>query len=75
MLVLTRKIGEAIIIDGGIRITIAAIKGDKVRLGIEAPSTVRVDREEVHQRRAEFADPEPPVKRSATEDADHRTGR
>ena len=34
MLVLTRKIGEAVIIDGGIRVTITAIKGDKVRIGV-----------------------------------------
>jgi carbon storage regulator len=55
MLVLTRRIGEEIIIDGHIRVTITAIKGDKVRIGISAPADVRVDREEVHARRQEFA--------------------
>ncbi len=55
MLVLTRKIGEEIIIDGRIRITIAAINGGKVRIGITAPPDVRVDRAEVHERRREFA--------------------
>jgi carbon storage regulator len=55
MLVLTRKPGEEIVIDGGIRITIVAVKGDRVRVGITAPPDVRVDREEVHQRVAEFA--------------------
>jgi carbon storage regulator len=55
MLVLTRKIGEEIIIDGRIRVTITAIDGSKVRIGIEAPADVRVDREEVHRRRQEFA--------------------
>jgi carbon storage regulator len=54
MLVLTRKIGEEIIIDGRIRVTITAVKGDKVRIGITAPPDVRVDRAEVHQRRAQF---------------------
>jgi carbon storage regulator len=58
MLVLTRKLGQAIILDGGIRVTITAIKGDKVRIGVEAPPEVRVDREEVHRRFAEFAAPE-----------------
>ncbi len=56
MLVLTRKIGEEIIIDGTIRVTIAGIKGDKVRIGIDAPPEVRVDRAEVHERRQEFTD-------------------
>ena len=56
MLVLTRKIGEEIIIDGHIRITITAVKGEKVRLGITAPPEVRVDRAEVHKRIQEFAD-------------------
>ncbi len=59
MLVLTRNVGEKIIIDGNIQVTVVAIKGNKVRLGIEAPDHVRVDRQEVHQRRAEFAESEP----------------
>ncbi len=58
MLVLTRTIGEKIIIDGNIEVTVVAVKGNKVRIGIEAPDYVRVDRQEIHQRRAEFA-PEP----------------
>ena len=55
MLVLTRQIGEEIVIDGNIRIVVTAIKGGKVRLGISAPPAVTVDRKEVHERRAEFA--------------------
>ena len=54
MLVLTRQIGEEIVIDGNIRIVVTAIKGGKVRLGINAPPSVTVDRKEVHERRAEF---------------------
>jgi carbon storage regulator len=57
MLVLTRRIGEAIIIDGDIRVTLTGIKGDKVRIGIEAPPHVRVDREEVHPRVSDLAEP------------------
>ena len=57
MLVLTRRVGEEIIIANNIRITVAAIKGDKVRIGITAPPDVRVDREEVHRRIHEFAEP------------------
>jgi carbon storage regulator len=50
MLVLKRRIGEAIVIDGCIRVVVAAVQGDRVRLGITAPAAVRVDRQEVRQR-------------------------
>jgi carbon storage regulator len=55
MLVLTRRIGEEIIIDNNIRVTIVSIDGGKVRVGITAPAEIRVDRQEVHDRRREFA--------------------
>jgi len=55
MLVLTRRVNETIVIEGGIRITVVAVQGEKVRLGIQAPACVRVDRAEVHERRAEFS--------------------
>ena len=59
MLVLTRGIGEQIVIDGNIVVTIVSIDGNKVRLGVQAPRSVRVDRAEVHQRRlGEKADKE-----------------
>jgi len=51
MLVLTRRVGEEIIIGGDIRVTVVAIKGDRVRIGVSAPDFVRVDRQEVHERR------------------------
>jgi carbon storage regulator len=50
MLVLTRKAGESIVIDGGIRITISAVDGTRVKVGVEAPRHVRVDRAEVADR-------------------------
>jgi carbon storage regulator len=50
MLVLSRKVGEAIVIDGGVSIRVAEIQGGRVRLAIDAPRTTRVDREEVHDR-------------------------
>lgn len=55
MLVLSRRIGEEIIINDTIRVTVVAVKGDRVRLGIEAPRDVTVDRAEIHERRKEFA--------------------
>lgn len=49
MLVLSRKLQEKIIVDGKITITVVAIKGDRVRLGIEAPPDVPIYREELLQ--------------------------
>ncbi len=51
MLVLSRRIGEEIIINDNVRVTVVAVKGDRVRLGIVAPRDVTVDRSEVHERR------------------------
>ena len=48
MLALTRKSGESIIIDGNIEITILDIKGDKVRIGVNAPKNVTIHRKEVY---------------------------
>jgi len=50
MLVLTRKKGEGVTIGPDIRIVILGIKGGQVRLGIEAPSTIEVHRDEVYAR-------------------------
>jgi carbon storage regulator len=51
MLVLSRKVGEQLVIDENIVMTILAIEGNKVRLGIQAPKYVTVDRAEVHERK------------------------
>ena len=47
MLVLSRKVNERVMIGNDIVITIAGIRGDKVRLGIEAPKEITINREEV----------------------------
>lgn len=68
MLVLSRKINETIIINDNIVITVVDIRGDKVRLGIDAPKDVPVHRKEVHDaiQRAEstpsLAPPQSPPK-------------
>ena len=51
MLVLTRHCGEQIVIAEEIVVTVVAIEGNKIRIGVEAPKSVRVDRQEVHERR------------------------
>jgi len=49
MLVLSRKKDESIIINDQIRVTVVEIRGDKVRLGIEAPKDISVHRREVYE--------------------------
>ena len=51
MLVLSRKRGETIVIDDRVRVTVQAIGSSRVRLSIEAPADVPVDREEIWQRK------------------------
>ncbi|WP_337174596.1 carbon storage regulator CsrA [Paludisphaera sp.] len=49
MLVLSRKKNETIVINDSITVTVIEIRGDKVRLGIEAPKDVTVHRQEVYE--------------------------
>ena len=48
MLVLTRRINESIIINEDVSVLVVEVRGDRVRLGIEAPKDVTVHRKEVH---------------------------
>ena len=57
MLILTRKVGEAVMIGEDIAITVLRVKGNQVRLGVEAPKRVSVQREEIHQRMQNEAAP------------------
>jgi carbon storage regulator CsrA len=59
MLVLTRKANEEILIGGNIRITLVRIKGNSVRIGIEAPRDVRVVRGELAKQDSRSEDCEP----------------
>lgn len=47
MLVLSRKPGQKIVIEGGITVTVIAVKGNQVRIGIDAPEDVRILRGEL----------------------------
>jgi len=49
MLVLSRKKNESIVIGGGIIVTVVDVRGDKVRIGIEAPRDTTVHRQEIHE--------------------------
>src|SRR5437868_14029836 len=50
MLVLTRRPGEQIVIGEGIRVTVVSVGPGRVKIGIEAPPDVRIDRQEIHEK-------------------------
>lgn len=50
MLILTRRVGESLKINDNVTVTVLGIKGHQIRLGIDAPKSVSVHREEIYQR-------------------------
>jgi carbon storage regulator len=50
MLILTRRVGEAVVIDEEVTVTILGVKGNQVRVGVNAPKSVSVHREEIFER-------------------------
>ncbi|HTZ44588.1 MAG TPA: carbon storage regulator CsrA [Jatrophihabitans sp.] len=49
MLILTRRVGESIVVGDDIVLTVFEVRGDAVRIGIDAPRSVRVNRKEVYE--------------------------
>ena len=50
MLILTRRVGETVMIGDDVTLTVLGVKGNQVRLGINAPKSVAVHREEIYER-------------------------
>ncbi|EOS8792453.1 carbon storage regulator CsrA [Pseudomonas aeruginosa] len=59
MLILTRRVGETLMVGDDVTVTVLGVKGNQVRIGVNAPKEVAVYREEIYQRIQKEKDQEP----------------
>ncbi|MDH5377598.1 MAG: carbon storage regulator CsrA [Gammaproteobacteria bacterium] len=64
MLILTRRVGETLIIGDDVQVTVLGVKGNQVRIGVNAPKSVSVHREEIYER----------IQREKTDGSDGNSG-
>ncbi len=61
MLILTRRVGETLIIGDNVTVTVLGVKGNQVRIGVNAPKDVTVHREEIYERIKKEKEQNPPI--------------
>ncbi|MDP8984924.1 MAG: carbon storage regulator CsrA [Pseudomonadota bacterium] len=70
MLILTRRVGETVMIGNEVTVTVLGVKGNQVRIGVNAPKNVAVHREEIYERIKREEDGEPRAQASSAKVAD-----
>jgi carbon storage regulator len=70
MLILTRRVGETVMIGNEVTVTVLGVKGNQVRIGVNAPKDVAVHREEIYERIKREEDGDPNVQASGSKIAD-----
>jgi carbon storage regulator len=70
MLILTRRVGETVMIGHDVTVTVLGVKGNQVRIGVNAPKDVAVHREEIYERIKREEDQEPRSGASVTKIVD-----
>jgi carbon storage regulator len=70
MLILTRRVGETVMIGNEVTVTVLGVKGNQVRIGVNAPKDVAVHREEIYERIKREEDGEPGALRSVAKVVD-----
>jgi carbon storage regulator len=70
MLILTRRVGETVMIGNEVTVTVLGVKGNQVRIGVNAPKDVAVHREEIYERIKREEDGESPIPRPSPKATD-----
>jgi carbon storage regulator len=68
MLILTRRVGETLMIGDDVTVTVLGVKGNQVRIGVNAPKDVAVHREEIYERIKREQQVQPPEKSAESAD-------